>query len=77
MGLAISSVLELKRLIKELMVMSFHGSTQANGVIQGERSTSVGSDAMVEMVLLFFYRLMFGRLISGERGNEVSIYTSY
>jgi len=44
-------------------------------VIQGERPTCVGSDAMVEMVLLFFYRLMFGRLISGERGNEVSDYT--
>jgi len=44
-------------------------------VIQGERPTGVGSDAMVEMVLLFFCRLMFGRLISGERGNEVTDYT--
>jgi len=31
----------------------YYGSTQANGVIHGERSTGVGSEGMIEMVLLF------------------------
>ena len=48
---------------EEFMVMSFiyyyYGSTQANGVTHGERSAGVGSDGMIEMVLLSFYRLMF------------------
>jgi len=38
------------------MVMSFlyyYGSTQANGVIHEEISTGVGSDRVIEMVLLF------------------------
>jgi len=37
-----------------------YGSTQANGVIHGKKSTGVESDGMIETVLLFlYYRPMF------------------
>jgi len=55
-ALVISFVPELRRLMEGFMVKYFlyhcQESTQANGFIHEERSTGVGSDRMVEMVIL-------------------------
>lgn len=66
-ALVISFVMEMEGLTEVFTVIFFlhhyDGGTQANGFIHGERSTGVGSDRIGEMVLLSYYRLMFGRLV--------------
>jgi len=67
-GLAIQFILELKRLTLGFMVRvmpflySYSGGTQENRVMRGERSIGVGSDGVIEMVLLCLYRFMVGWL---------------
>ena len=64
MALVISFVLEMKGVTEVFMVISFlyyhYGGMQANGVIREGRSTGVGGDRMIEMILFFLYGLMFG-----------------
>jgi len=58
-ALVVSFILELKGLTQGFMVRFSHHKyprgTQANGTVHEERSTSVGSDGMIETVLLFLY----------------------
>jgi len=68
MALVISFVLELKELPEGFMVTPFVsyycGSTHAKGIIDGERSTSMGKDGMIETVFsLPPYRLAFCQLV--------------
>jgi len=62
MALVISFVPEWKGLTKGFMIISFlsyhHGGTQANGSCVRKRPAGVGSDRMIEVVLLFLYRLI-------------------
>jgi len=58
-ALIISFILELRRLAEGFIVMFSlyycYRSTQANGATHAERPTGMGSDGMIEMVLLFLY----------------------
>jgi len=67
MAVVISFVLEKKGLTEGFIAMSFpqyyYAGLQENGAMKKKRSPGMGGYRMIEMVLLFLYRLMFGQLV--------------
>ena len=62
-----SFILEMKELTEGFTAMSFlhhyYGRIQANSVTHEERSAGMGSDRMVEMILLFLHRFISSWLV--------------